>query len=420
MEATFTMNLRLALGLAIMLASSVCQAQAPTLSLYTFDSPPYQVTETGTGETGKVSGETTETVACAANRAGWLTRIRIAPRNRAMHSLKRGLVNGYFAIDPSIELDTIARRSDPVALEKWYFFTTEEGKFNGNARIGVVDGSNEEAWLENNGYSIFMSVASPSQLLALLRRGRIGAALMDERVMTDLEKENQTAALNIKAHFVRYAPLHLYLTEAFVARYPQFLPEFNRMLPACMEGQLALSGTEELRIRTLADRLIRELHGILNIEQAVEAGPRQQNFTDVMTQDSVWQVLPPDTPTALARYILQLPGSRALHGWKVTHNGLVSEAMVINDMGTLAAMSQLTSDYWQGDEPKYQEVVRSTRKGLKGLEALYISTIRFDASTSQFQVTVSAPVEPIQEGVPKGIIVLGLNAEEALRSQDIP
>lgn len=55
-----------------------------------------------------------------------------------------------------------------------------------------------------------------------------------------------------------------------------------------------------------------------------------------------------------------------------------------------------------------------------GLDALYISPIRFDASTSQFQVTVSAPVEPIEEGVPKAIIALGLNAEEALRSQDIP
>lgn len=424
MEVALSMNLRLALGLSLslatILASSVCQAQAPTLNLYTFDSPPYQVAGPGTGETGKVSGETTETVICAATRAGWQTRIRIAPQNRALHSLKRSTVNGYFAIDASAELDTIARRSDPVALEKWYFFTTEEGKFNGNARIGVVDGSNEEAWLETNGYTIFMSVASPSQLLALLRRGRIGAALMDERVMIDLQEENQAAGPDIKAHFVRYAPLHLYLTEAFVARYPQFLPEFNRLLPACMEGQLALSGPEEFRIRALADRLIRELHGTLNIGQTVEAAPRQQNFTDVMTQDSVWQVLAPDTPTALASYILQLPGSRALHGWRVAQDGLVSEAMVINDMGTLAAMSGLTTDYWQGDEPKYQEVVRNTRRGLMGLDALYISPIRFDASTSQFQVTVSAPVEPIEEGVPKAIIALGLNAEEALRSQDIP
>ncbi|WP_417567557.1 hypothetical protein [Marinobacter sp.] len=417
------MNLRLTLGLTTILASSICRAQAPTLNLYTFDSPPYQVASeiTEPGRSGTVFGETTETVVCAANRAGWSTRIRVAPQNRAMHSLKRSLVNGYFAIDPSIELDNIARRSDPVALEKWYFFTTEEGKFNGNARIGVVDGSNEQAWLKDNGYTIFMSVASPSQLLALLRRGRIGTALMDERVMTDLQAENHAAgALGIKAHFVRYAPLHLYLTESFVALHPKFLPEFNRMLPACMTGQLALSETEESRIRALADRLIKELHGTLNIHQAVEAGPRQQSFTDVMTQDSVWQVLAPDMPTALASYVLQLPGSRALHGWKVAHNGLVSEAMVINDMGTLAAMSELTSDYWQGDEPKYQEVVKNTRRGLVGLEALYISPIRFDASTSQFQVTISAPVEPIEEGVPRGIIVLGLNAEEALHSQDIP
>lgn len=80
------------------------------------------------------------------------------------------MIDGYFAIDPSAELDNIARRSDPVALEKWYFFTGGNKAFTNNLRIGVVAGSNEEAWLEANGYAIFLSVSSPSQLLALLKR----------------------------------------------------------------------------------------------------------------------------------------------------------------------------------------------------------------------------------------------------------
>ena len=83
-------------------------------------------------------------------------------------------------------------------------------------------------------------------------------------------------------------------------------------------------------------------------------------------------------------------------------------------MGTLVAMSQLTSDYWQGDEPKFNAVVSNIRSGLPGLEAMYLSAIRYDASTSRFQVTVSAPVGPITNKLPKGVISLGLDIEEAL------
>jgi hypothetical protein len=45
---------------------------------------------------------------------------------------------------------------------------------------------------------------------------------------------------------------------------------------------------------------------------------------------------------------------------------------------------------------------------------MYLSDIRYDASTSRFQVTVSAPVGPITDKLPKGVISLGLDIEEAL------
>ncbi|SNC65243.1 ABC-type amino acid transport substrate-binding protein [Marinobacter sp. es.048] len=414
------MNLRLALSLTLILASPVCQAQPPTLNLYTFESPPYQVASQGKDGANRISGETADTVVCAANRAGWATRIRITPQNRAMHSLERNMIDGYFAIDPSAELDNIAKRSDPVALEKWYFFTRGDQLVSDNLRIGVVDGSNEEAWLEANDYSVFLSVTSASQLLALLKRERIDAALMDERVMNGLLLENGGPGMVLERHFVRYAPLYLYLSESFASSYPEFLGTFNRTLNSCMAGHLALSDEEERRIRTLSENLISEVSSALDIPQIIASGPRQESFTDVMTQDSMWQAMAPFASTQLADRILALAGSRTLHGWKVAQGGLVTEAMIMNSMGTLAAMSQLTTDYWQGDEAKFQKVLDATRQGLKGMEALYISPIRYDASTSRFQVTVSAPVSPISDGVPLGVLMLGLDAEDALRALERP
>lgn len=409
------MDLRpLALGVLGTLSISLCHARPPTLNLFTFESPPYQMAALTDGGVAYVAGETIDTVNCAASQAGWSTHIRITPQNRATHSLRRNLIDGYFAIDPSTELDTTAKRSNPVSLEKWYFFTTQPGPIPDTARIGVVDGSNEKAWLEANGYNIFISVSSSSQLPALLERERIDAALMDERAMTGLHSPDSPGFGGLTAHFLRYAPLYLYLSENFAANNPDFLSTFNRYLPACMEGQITLSAEEEARIRVLAEQLFSEIESILNLQQAIDAGPRMKTLTDVLTFDSKWQALAPDKATGLANTILALPGSRALHAWKLTHRELVTEALLTNDMGTLAAISQLTSDYWQGDEPKFNQILENIRAGQAGQEAIYLSDIRYDASTSRFQVTVSAPVGPVSDGVPKGILAFGLDIENAL------
>jgi len=408
------MNFQLAVGLTAILTSAVCQAQPPTLNLFTFDSAPYQMAGTAQGGINQISGETVDTVVCAANRAGWSARIRITPQNRAMHSLERNMIDGYFAIDPSTELDNIAERSDPVALEKWYFFTRVDKPFTDDLRVGVVSGSNEEAWLEANGYAIFLSVSSPSQLLALLKRGRIDTALMDERVMNRLRYENGSEGMQLNAHFVRYAPLFLYLSEAFVSDHPDFLGTFNRTLNSCMAGQLALSQEEERRITELSNRLFKEMNSVLDIRQIIEAGPRQESYTDVMTIDGQWQALAPLAMPDMAETILALPGSKALHAWQQAHQGLVTEVMLVNDMATLAAMSQLTSDYWQGDEPKFQRVIDNNDNDDGADQRLYISPIRYDTSAARFQVTASAPVLPGNGKPASGVIVIGLSIEEAL------
>lgn len=409
------MDLRpLALGVIGITATTVGFAGPPQLNLFTFESPPYQMTALAGGGAVEVVGETIDTVSCAAGLAGWSTRVRVTPQNRAEHALRRNLIDGYFAIDPSTELDAMAKRSDPVNLEKWYFFTTASDVTPELDRIGVVDGSNEKAWLEANSYSIFMNVSAPSQLPALLNRGRIDAALMDKRAMTNLQDPDNAWAENLKAHFLRYAPLYLYMSENFTANNPDFLPTFNRFLPECMAGQITLSNEEEDRIRKLAGRLFGEIDSELDLLQAIDAGPRTETLTDILTTDIKWRALAPENATDIADTILKLPGSRTLHAWKRKHNELVTEAFLTNNMGTVTAMSQLTSDYWQGDERKFTQVLDNIRNGLSGTDAIYISDIRFDASTARFQVTVSAPVGPVADNIPQGIIALGLDVERAL------
>lgn len=411
MDRLVIMDIRpLLAGVLGVFALPVCLAEPATLNLYTFEAPPYQVAGIASGATG----ETVATVICAATRAGLSANVRIAPQNRAIHSLKRNLIDGYFAIDPFAELDAVAARSDPVALDKWYFFTLNPELNTQPPRIGVVDGSNEQSWLIANDHDVFLSVTSPGQLLALLKRGRIDTALMDQRMMNDLGSDDSRQAETLHTHFLRYAPLYLYLSDTFASRHPDFLPQFNRFLPECMEDSLALDDIEVGQVEQIAERLFRDLNATLNLQQALASGPHLKTFADVLTIDSKWQALAPKTAIPLAEQILDLPASKALHAWQASHQGLVTEVMLINDMGTLAAISQLTSDFWQGDEAKFQEVMHTAMPDSLPDRAFHLSSIRFDSSTARFQITVSFPLSSSSNERPNGVLSFGLDIEEAL------
>ena len=396
-------------GIWGILMSPVCLAQTPVLNLYTFEAPPYQVAAPPDG----VTGETVDTVTCAARQAGWQVRIRMAPPNRAIHALRRNMTDGYFAIDPSTELGSVATISYPVALEKWHFYSLTPEPVSGSARIGVVDGSNEEAWLKTHGYSLFLTVSSPEQLIALLKKRRIDTALMDQRMMEDLRRSRPlTDSSDLHAHFLRYAPLHLYLSRQFTENNSGFLARFNHFLPGCMDSHLTLSRQEHQHIRQLSTRLLRELAGTIDLQDALARAPDPGTLADILTADGKWQALAP-VPSSLASKLLGLPASRALDAWQQTHSELITEVLLINRAGSLAALSRLSSDYWQGDEAKFRHIMDHPRDD-QGQPALYLSNIRYDASTSMFQVSVSAALVPGPGQPPNGVIVLGLDIGKAL------
>jgi hypothetical protein len=125
----------------------------------------------------------------------------------------------------------------------------------------------------------------------------------------------------------------------------------------------------------------------------------------------MWQAFAPEQLPELARQILELPASRQLTRFAGQLDGLISEIILTNDMGTVVAMSQLTSDYWQADEPKFREAIKNTSG------EPWISSIRYDRSTSRFQVTASFPVASRNQTSAAGVLVIGLDIGEALEQQ---
>ena len=87
-------------------------------------------------------------------------------------------------------------------------------------------------------------------------------------------------------------------------------------------------------------------------------------------------------------------------------DGVVNEIIVMDMHGMNVAISDRTSDYYQGDEAKYQQTY------LLGPEAVHISELEFDESTGKVQTQVSLTVTDPQNGQPIGAVTLGISLEK--------
>jgi len=396
----YSKNLLAIVSAMILLPGS---ARAENIEFYTFPSAPYQVVTDIPGSDPHVRGLTVDVVRCATASAGRESRVRAAPQKRAVRFLMNGLIDGYFAVDPSMALDEVAFRTHPVALEKWFLVSRSGSRPPEEPRIGAVSGSNEEAWLLANGEEIFMSVRTAEQLIALLDRGRIDQALMDQRVLANLSHSD-----NFTTQFVRYVPLHVYFGSGFVDRNPEFIATFNQQIPGCINEGFDLDQSENDQIRVIAHELFRSLEAAVPIRAAIEAGPDISSLSEILNLDAQWRAMAPGHYSEMARIIASQEASIAMNRWQKNQESLVTEVMLTNSIGTLVAMSGLSSDFWQGDEAKFERHIR------KDPSNLYISRVYYDESTSRFQVIVSKPVIAAGHWLPLGVLVIGLDVEKAL------
>lgn len=79
------------------------------------------------------------------------------------------------------------------------------------------------------------------------------------------------------------------------------------------------------------------------------------------------------------------------------------EIFLMDNQGANVAMTNKTSDYWQGDEAKWQE----SFKGGEG--AVHVGDIEFDESADDYLVQVSVPV--MESGKAIGAITVGVNLD---------
>ena len=81
-----------------------------------------------------------------------------------------------------------------------------------------------------------------------------------------------------------------------------------------------------------------------------------------------------------------------------------AEIFVMDNQGANVAMTDKTSDYWQGDEAKFQKSFNN------GAGAVFVDEVEFDESTQTYLVQVSVPV--MDGGKAIGAITFGIDVDK--------
>lgn len=81
-----------------------------------------------------------------------------------------------------------------------------------------------------------------------------------------------------------------------------------------------------------------------------------------------------------------------------------AEIFVMDNQGANVAMTDKTSDYWQGDEAKFKESFK------EGAGAIHVSEVEFDESSQAYLVQVSVPVKDGDTVI--GAITFGIDVDK--------
>jgi len=138
------------------------------------------------------------------------------------------------------------------------------------------------------------------------------------------------------------------------------------------------------------------------VKAVEEQNSKKMTLADIQAVDKKWIAAEEEMPlqkellnNACAKELVKL--SEKLKA--------VKEAFVTDNQGANVCMNNLTSDYWQGDEPKWQ---KSFKEGKGGVDA---GKVNFDKSANASLQQISLPILG-KGGKVIGAITIGLAVDQ--------
>jgi len=126
-----------------------------------------------------------------------------------------------------------------------------------------------------------------------------------------------------------------------------------------------------------------------------------QSLPDIQAKDKKWM----DTP-GIDDFMKSLMVSDCAKSLVAIQQSMpyIVEIFVMDNQGANVAMTDKTSDYWQGDEAKFKQSFNG------GAGAVFVDEVKFDESTQAYLVQVSVPVQDAGKAI--GAITFGIDIDK--------
>ena len=127
--------------------------------------------------------------------------------------------------------------------------------------------------------------------------------------------------------------------------------------------------------------------------------------------DNEWKTEAKTEKQPLIAEMLSSPLSNYLLYLQAQSAGLYTEMFVMDDKGLNVGQSSVTSDYWQGDEGKYQKTFQV------GPDAVFIDEAEFNDDSKTWRAQLNFTVVDPASGKPIGAATIEMNLTELERRQ---
>lgn len=174
---------------------------------------------------------------------------------------------------------------------------------------------------------------------------------------------------------------------------PAFADEFTPALQDFLDNQVTAWAQDE------------EIVNAINAQNERTAG-YDQNMIDEL--DATWRAEVGASVTPTISPVLNNATAEFLRSQVEASGGMITEVFIMDMHGLNVAASDVTSDYWQGDEAKFSETYG------RGAGANHIGDVEFDESTQTYQGQISLTIVDPSTGEPIGAMTVGVDAEALL------
>ncbi|MFZ2620853.1 MAG: hypothetical protein WAX89_08290 [Alphaproteobacteria bacterium] len=144
-----------------------------------------------------------------------------------------------------------------------------------------------------------------------------------------------------------------------------------------------------------------EIIAAIKAQNAAHAG---LDDAGIKAKDDAWRAETQAAAKPMIDAVLANATSTALKAVKDGSAGMYTEIFIMDNKGLNVGQSDVTSDYWQGDEDKFSKSFGA------GADGVFMDEVEFDESAQVFNTQVSVAIKD-ETGAAIGAVTVGVAAE---------